>query len=78
MKNPTNEEIEGLLINILSDGFNRSLSELRSVGVVDQKKLSERYKGVGSEYYDRVTEQIELTARWAAPAVRRLFFDEPQ
>lgn len=78
MKNPTNEEIEGLLINILSDGFNRSLSEFRSVGVVDQKKLSERYKGVGSEYYDRVTEQIELTARLAAPAVRRLFLDEPQ
>jgi len=76
MKNPTNAEIEALLINILSDGFNRSLSELRSVGVIDQKKLNEKYKGVGSEYYDRVTSQIELTARWAAPAIRGLFLDE--
>jgi flagellar basal body rod protein FlgF len=76
MKNPTNAEIEGLLINILSDGFNRSLSELRSVGVIDQKKLNEKYKGVESEYYDRVTAQIELTARWAAPAIRDLFLDE--
>jgi hypothetical protein len=42
MKNPTNAEIEALLINILSDGFNRSLSELRSVGVIDQKKLNEK------------------------------------
>ena len=76
MKNPTNAEIEGLLINILSDGLNRSLSELRSVGVIDQKKLQAKYQGVGTEYYDRVTAQIELTAKYAAPAIRNLFLDE--
>ena len=76
MKNPSNAEIEGLLINILSDGFNRSLSELRSAGVIDQKKLNAKYQGVGTEYYDRVTAQIELTARYAAPAIRTLFQDQ--
>jgi hypothetical protein len=76
MKAPTTEEIEGLLINIISDGFNRSLDELRQVGVVDEKKLRSKYRGIGSEYYDRVTVQIELTARYAAPAILELFATE--
>lgn len=76
MKNPTNAEIEGLLINILSDGFNRALNELRVAGVIDEKKLSAKYQGIGSEYYDRVTEQIELTASYAAPAVRKIFVED--
>lgn len=54
MRTPTTEEIEGLLVHIISDGFNRSLGELRDVGVIDEKKLSLKYRGVGSEYYDRV------------------------
>jgi hypothetical protein len=76
MKTPTTEEIEGLLINIISDGFNRSLGALREVGVIDEKKLRSKYTGVGSEYYDRVTVQIELTAQYAAPAVLELFATE--
>lgn len=75
MKNPTIQEIEALLMSILSDGFNRSFGALRTKNFIDEQKLAEKYKGVGSEYYDLVTAQIELTARYAAPAVQVLFLD---
>lgn len=78
MKNPTTQEIEALLINILSDGFNRSFGALRTTDVVDEKSLAEKYQGVGSEYYDLVTAQLELTARYAAPSVRALFLEQKQ
>lgn len=76
MKNPTTQDIEAVLINILSDGFNRSFGALRAVGVIDEQKLAEKYRGVGSEYYDLVTAKIELSARYAVPGIRSLFFDE--
>lgn len=76
MKNPTDQEIAGRLVNIISDGFNRSLGALAKAGAIDLKKMSEHYKGYGSKYYDIVTEQIEYTARVTAPGVRRLFSDE--
>ncbi|WP_056145612.1 hypothetical protein [Duganella sp. Leaf61] len=76
MKNPTTQEIEALLMNILSDGFNRSFGALRATNCIDEQKLAEKYKGAGSEYYDLVTAQIELTAKYAAPAVRALFLDQ--
>lgn len=73
MRDPTDEEITGQLIAIISDGFNRSLGSLRQIGAIDTKKLQQHYKGVGSKYYDLVTEQIELTAKYGAPGVRALF-----
>ena len=76
MKNPTDQEIAGLLVNIISDGFNRSLGALEQAGAIDTKKLREHYKGIGSKFYDVVTEQIEYTARYGAPAMRQLFADE--
>ena len=76
MKNPTTQEIEALLMNILSDGFNRSFGALRATSCIDERKLAEKYKGVGSEYYDLVTAHIALTARYAAPSVQALFLDQ--
>lgn len=76
MKNPTDQEIAGLLVNIISDGFNRSLGALEQAGAVDTKKLREHYKGIGSKFYDVVTEQIEHTARSAASGMLQLFSDD--
>ncbi|MEI6297941.1 MAG: hypothetical protein WCO84_10000 [bacterium] len=76
MKNPTDQEIAGRLVNIISDGFNRSLGALEQAGAIDTKKLRKHYKGIGSKFYDVVTEQIEYTARYAAPAMRQLFLDD--
>jgi hypothetical protein len=76
MHDPTDEQVEGLLIGIISDGFSRSLGALEAAGAVDTKKLRRHYKGIGSKYYDMVTEQIILTAKYAAPGVRRLFRED--
>lgn len=76
MRNPTDDEIAERLIGIISDGVNRSLGVLEAAGAVDTKKMRGHYKGVGSKYYDMVTEQIVLTAKYAAPGVRQLFLDD--
>lgn len=76
MKNPTDSEIAARLVHIISDGFNRSLGALEQAGAIDAKKLGAHYKGVGSKFYDIVTEQIEYTAGYGAPAIRQLFADD--
>lgn len=76
MKHPTDQEIAGQLVNIISDGFNRSLGALEEAGAIDTKKLREHYRGIGSKFYDVVTEQIDYTARRAAPGMRQLFTDD--
>ena len=76
MKNPTDQEIAERLVNIISDGFNRSLGALEQAGAIDTKKLRQHYKGIGSKFYDVVTEQIDYTARNAAPVMRQLFSDD--
>lgn len=76
MRNPTDDEIAGRLIGIISDGFNRSLGALEAAGAVDTKKMRRHYTGIGSKFYDMVTEQIVLTAKYAAPGVRQLFLDD--
>jgi hypothetical protein len=76
MRNPTDDEIVGPLIGIISDGFNRSLRSLEAAGAVEFKKMRRNYNGIGSKYYDLVTEQIVLTAKYAAPGVRQLFLDD--
>jgi hypothetical protein len=60
--NATREKIYGLLIGIISDGFNRSIGALQ-----DAKALS--------KYYDLVTAQIELTARIGAKAIENALSD---
>jgi hypothetical protein len=37
MRDPTDDQVEGLLIGIISDGFNRSLGALEAAGAVDTK-----------------------------------------
>ena len=76
MPNPTDDQITGFLIGIISDGFNRSLGALEAAGAVDTKKMRRHYTGIGSKFYDIVTEQIVLTAKYGAPGVRQLFLDE--
>jgi hypothetical protein len=73
MRQPTEEKIQGMLIGIISDGFNRSIGALAEAGAIDTTKLNRHYIGVGSKYYDLVTEQIVLTAKYCAPGIRQLF-----
>ena len=73
MRRPTDDEIAGRLVGIISDGFNRSLRALEAAGAVDTKKMRGQYKGIGSKYYDLVTEQVVLTARYGVPSLRQLF-----
>jgi len=73
---PTDEQIKGCLVGILNDGFNRSMNSLRQAKVIDTSELDREYTGVGSGYYDLVTEQIERTAALAVPAVRDLFSEQ--
>ena len=76
MKNPTDKQIEAVLGGIIGDGFNRSLGVLVEAGVVDMKRLSNHYKGMGSKYYDLVTEQIALTAKYSTRGIRQLFSED--
>jgi hypothetical protein len=51
MRNPTDDEIIGRLVWIITDGFNRSLGALEAAGAVDTKKMRAHYTGIGSKYY---------------------------
>ena len=73
MSHPSDKEIAGILVAIISDGFNRSLRALDEAGAIDTKRMRSEYNGVGSKFYDLVTEQIELTAKYGTPGVRSLF-----
>ena len=72
MRNPTDDEIAGRLVAIISDGVNRSLGALEAAGALDLTKLRRHYAGVGSKYYEIVTKQIVLTARYGVPGLRKL------
>lgn len=76
MEHPTDEAIRGQLVAIISDGFNRSLGALEQAGAIETKKLRQQYKGVGSKFYDLVTEQIVLTAKYGTPGMRQLFIQD--
>jgi hypothetical protein len=75
MDRPTEEEIANALVHIISDGFNRSLGALEDAGAVNTKKMRGQYLGIGSKYYDLITLQIEMTARFGARRIRELFDD---
>ena len=78
MKNPTDKQVENVLGGILGDGFNRCLGALVKAGAIDTSKLNEHYKGTGSKYYDLVSEQIEITAKYGTQGIRRLFADDDE
>lgn len=70
METPTDKEIENRLVAIISDGFNRALSALAQSNAIDTRKLDYNPQ---SKSYKLVTEQIVLTAKYAAPTIRQLF-----
>lgn len=78
MRYPTDDEIAGRLIDLLTAGFNRSLGALERAGAVDTQRMRTHYKGEGSKYYDLVTEQIESTARYGVAVMRELFRQDGQ
>ena len=59
MSNLTDQEMRSLLVDIISDGFNRSLNALEEAGAINTRELRSAYSGIGSKYYDLVTEQID-------------------
>jgi len=75
MKYPTDNQIKAALYNIISDGFNRSLGALIKSGAIDPTKLNKHYKGAGSKYYDLVSEQVEITAKYGTIGMRHLLSD---
>ena len=72
MNTETERKMRSFLINIVSDGFNRSIGALAESGAVDLTKMRREYRGVGSKSYDLVTVEIEQTVEYAMPHMRRL------
>jgi hypothetical protein len=73
MRHPSEKAVADRLTSIISDAFNRSISALERAGAIDTKKLAKHYHGIGSKYYDIVTEQINLTVKSGAPWICELF-----
>jgi hypothetical protein len=69
METPTDDQIADMLVGIISDGFNRSLGALAEAGAIETTNLRKQYTGIGSKFYDLVTEQIVYTAKVSAPGV---------
>lgn len=69
------DEIADLLWNLMTDGFNRSMNALRDARAVNTKKMDREYCGVGSRYYDMVTEQMKLTVSYAKPTIQKMAED---
>ncbi|MEM9282169.1 MAG: hypothetical protein AAGA96_10100 [Verrucomicrobiota bacterium] len=71
------DQLRSLLIPILSDGFNRSIGALEKEKAINLDRLNEAYSGIGSRYYDIVSEQLEYTARYGAESISQ-YLDELQ
>jgi len=65
MKLPDEDKIRSFLVGAMSDGFNRSLRALEIANAINTDEMRTQYIGVGSKYYDIVTEQLEYTAKYA-------------
>lgn len=59
-----------------TDSFNRALGVLRDVGAVDTSEMDRAYKGIGSKYYDMVTESFDLTASYARQSIREVLREQ--
>ena len=64
------DKITGLMLDAMTDGFNRSFKVLQKEKAIKATKKLDQYKGVGSELYDKVTEQMEFTIDCFRPAIR--------
>lgn len=71
MKQPIEDKLMASLVNIMADGFNRSLHALEDAGAIDATQLRSDYKP-GGEYYTLVTKALESTAEHARPAIREI------
>ena len=73
MAHSKEQQVAWLLVPIITDAFNRSMNALEEAGAIDRKKMLKHYHGIGSKYYDIVTEQIEITIKSGAPSICELF-----
>jgi hypothetical protein len=55
---PQLEMQERWLLDVMTDAFNRSLNALEASGAIDLTQLRSEYRGVGSKYYDLVTQEM--------------------
>ena len=77
MRNPTDDQIENLLIGIISDGFNRSLGALSGRGRRHEEDATRLHRHRCSKFYDIVTGQIVPgAAKYGAAGVRQLFLGD--
>ena len=76
MSDELEKKIESILIGIMADGFNRSLNTLEEAGAINRKKMMKEYAGIGSKYYDMVTEQFECSAHYGKEAILKLIEEE--
>lgn len=68
--------LEGALMNVLTDAFNRAINALEKAGAIDMSEMRNDYTGVGSKYYDLVTREFEYTLRYATQSVREAVLKE--
>ena len=76
MNDDLEKRVASMLIGIMSDGFNRSIGALEKCGAINTNEMRKECKGNGSKYYVIVTEQLEYTARYAAPNVLETLLQE--
>ena len=66
------EQIQGVVRTDIHHGFNRSVGALENVKAIDSTEMRKEYKGVGSKYYDLVTEQMEYTEKQLEPVIDQI------
>ena len=57
------KQIQSVVRTGIQHGFNRSIGALEEVKAIDSTEMRKHYKGVGSKYYDVVTEQMKFTEK---------------
>ena len=69
MNESKNRKLRQILLTTAHHSFNRSISALEKAGAIETSELHKHYSGVGSIYYDIVTEQMELTVDQLLPSL---------
>jgi hypothetical protein len=76
MSTPPLGQLERLWLDVMTDAFNRSLNTLEASGAIDLRKLKAAYSGVGSKYYDLVTQEMLSALRHQRAALEKLVSDD--
>ena len=74
MSQDLEDKIVSSLVSIMSDGFNRSLRALEDAGAIDATTLRSNYTK-GTKFYEIVTTELEMTATYARPGIRKMIED---